>query len=288
MSTIPPLGRLAAAGTFTVKVLGIALLAYAALMFVAQRRVVFAGESREPFRAEAVAPAGVTQVWLDLSFGRVETWFFRAAGASAPTVVFAHGNGELIGDWGDGMEKLRERGVSVLLVEFPGYGFSEGEPSRAALKETFEGAYDWLVASGGVDADRIVSYGRSVGGGPAADLAADRPVAALVLQSTFTSTMALARAAFLPGFLVRDRFDNRRVVSEFQGPVLVMHGIDDDVIPFAHAEGLASAREGLDVTVIQCAHNDCDREWPHIMTLVSDFLVSNGLLDARPDSATGP
>jgi pimeloyl-ACP methyl ester carboxylesterase len=284
MSALSPLGRLAAAATFTVKVLGVALLGYAALMFVMQRRVVFPGVSLEPSRASAIAPAGITQVWLQLSFGRVEAWFFRAAGDGAqPTVVFAHGNAELIDDWQDEMGQLRDAGVNTLLVEFPGYGFSDGAPSRAALTETFNAAYDWLIERTDVDADRIVAYGRSIGGGPAADLAVDRRVSALVLQSTFTSTVAMARAVLLPGFLVRDRFDNRRAITEFDGPVLVMHGIDDDVIPYQHAEGLASARQGLGVTVIDCAHNDCAPEWPHIMKTLTSFLESNGLMSSESD-----
>jgi len=279
MAASPPLGRLAATFGFSVRVVGLGLLGYAALMFVMQRRVVFPGTSRESPRASAAAPAGVTQVWLAASFGRVEAWYFEAFGEGAhPTVVFAHGNGELIDDWQDAMEELRARGVSVLLVEFPGYGFSEGRPSRTSLRETFDAAYEWLVGDASVDASRIVAYGRSVGGGPAADLAMDRPVAALVLQSTFTSTVAMARAMFLPGFLVRDRFDNRRVVTDFPGPVLLMHGIHDDVIPFTHAEGLASAREGLRVDVIECAHNDCASAWPHIMDTLIDFLALHGLM----------
>lgn len=288
MSALSPLGRLAAASTFTVKVVGVALLGYAGLMFVMQRRVVFPGVSLEPARASAIAPPGVTQVWLELSFGRVEAWFLQAAGdGRQPTIVFAHGNAELIDDWADAMGQLRDVGVNSLLVEFPGYGFSDGEPSREALTETFNAAYDWLLARTGVDADRIVAYGRSIGGGPAADLAVDRRVSALVLQSTFTSTVAMARAVLLPGFLVRDRFDNRRAITEFDGPVLVMHGIDDDVIPYQHAEGLASAREGLGVTVIDCAHNDCGPEWPHIMAVLTSFLESNGLLEGQSDRTGG-
>jgi fermentation-respiration switch protein FrsA (DUF1100 family) len=280
MSAAPPLDRLAAAFGFTVRVVGLGLLGYAALMFVLQRRVVFPGTSREPARSAEAAPSGVTQVWLPLSFGRVEAWYFEASGdGTEPTVVFGHGNGELIDDWGDAMAVLRARGVNALLVEFPGYGFSEGKPSRASLRETFDAAYDWLVTDARVDPARIVAYGRSVGGGPVADLAMDRPVAALVLQSTFTSTVAMARAMFLPGFLVRDRFDNRSAVADFPGPVLLMHGIHDDVIPFAHAEGLAGAREGLDIDVIRCAHNDCASEWPHIMATLTGFLRSHGLMD---------
>lgn len=274
------LSRVASLGLFTVKALGLVLLAYATMMFVAQRRLVFPGTTRAPDRAAASAPTGVTQVWLQPSFGRVEAWYFEAD-SSGPAVVFAHGNGELIGDWQDAMEDLRDEGVGALLVEFPGYGFSEGAPSRATIRETFVEAYDWLVGEGGVDPSRIVAYGRSVGGGAAADLAMDRPVGALALQSTFTSTAALARSMLLPGFLVRDRFDNRRAVESFQGPVLVMHGVDDDVIPYRHAEGLASAREDLTVTVIDCAHNDCGPAWPDIVANLTAFLGENGLLGSE-------
>lgn len=267
---------------FAVKVSGLGLLGYAILMFAAQRRLIFPGASRDPDRSAATAPAGVTQVWLEPSFGRVEAWFFETdAEGRAPTVVFAHGNGELIEDWSGEMESLRSKGINALLVEFPGYGFSEGKPSRSAIRETFGAAFDWLVAHEGVDPGGIVAYGRSIGGGAAADLAADRPVAALVLQSTFTSTAEMARAMLLPGFLVRDRFDNRRVVAEFGGPVLLMHGVADDVIPFVHAEGLAGARDGLEVTVLDCAHNDCGSEWSHIADALTAFLDSNGLLGAQ-------
>jgi len=264
---------------FAVKVSGLGLLGYAMLMFVAQRRLVFPGTSRELARATATVPPGVAQVWLEPSLGRVEAWFYEAGeGGLKPTVVFAHGNGELIEDWLEAMERLRAEGINVLLVEFPGYGFSEGKPSREALRETFSAAFDWLVEETDVDAQRIVAYGRSIGGGAAADLARDRPVAALILQSTFTSAAAMAREMLLPGFLVRDRFDNRRAVSAFVGPVLLMHGVDDDVISYAHAQGLASAREGLGVTLIDCAHNDCGSEWPHIVSTLTHFLASNGLL----------
>jgi len=97
-------------------------------------------------------------------------------------------------------------------------------------------------------------------------------VSALVLQSTFSSTGAMARKSFIPGFLVRDRFDNRRAVAEFPGPVLLMHGIRDDVIPFSHAEALAGAREGLEITRLDCAHNDCTPLWPDVVASLKAFL----------------
>jgi len=276
------------AASLTVRIVGVTLLVYALLIFVAQRRIVFPGAQRESPRSAAVAPPGARQVWLDASFGRVEAWFFPSDSvAAAPTVVFAHGNGELIEDWESDMEALSGEGVNALLVEFPGYGHSEGSPTRESIRETFNEAFDWLVEDGQVADDRIVAYGRSIGGGAAADLSLDRPVRALALQSTFTSTAALARRALLPGFLVLDRFDNVRAVAEFEGPVLLMHGVEDDVIPYEHAESLASAREGLEVTQIDCAHNDCDPEWPAIVSSLTAFLRGNGLLDAQPRTLGG-
>lgn len=258
---------------------GLALLVYAALMFVMQRRLAFPGASLQSPRASATAPAGVRQAWLATSYGRVEAWFIGAGVPSAsPTVVFAHGNGELIEDWHSAMEDVAKAGINVLLVEFPGYGHSDGSPSRASIREAFGSAYDWLVAEGGVPHDRIVAYGRSIGGGAATDLALDRPVRALALQSTFSSAARFARELLLPGFLVRDRFDNARAVAEFQGPILLMHGRADEVIEYRHAEILAAARPGLAVTDIACGHNDCADVWPSIVGSLVAFLRTNGLL----------
>lgn len=261
------------------RVLGLALLGYALLIFGVQRWLAFPGTFRDSPRPTASAPEGVTQVWLETSFGPVEAWFFgREGSALAPTILFAHGNGELIEDWESEMRLLAEAGVSALLVEFPGYGHSQGKPSRASLRETFALAFDWLVARDDVDADRIVAFGRSMGGGAAGDLALDRPIRALVLQSTFSTAAAVARESMIPPFLVRDRFDNQRAVADFSGPVLLMHGIEDDVIPYAHAQRLASAREGLEIHTLDCAHNDCAREWPAIVEYLTEFLRVNALL----------
>ena len=262
------------------RVLGLALLGYALLIFGVQRRLVFPGMFRDSPRATASAPEGVTQVWLETSFGQVEAWFFNAEGGiPGPTILFAHGNGELIEDWESEMGRVAKAGVRALLVEFPGYGHSEGRPSRSTIRETFTLAFDWLVGRDDVDADRIVAFGRSIGGGAAGDLSLDRPVRALVLQSTFSSAAAIARESMVPGFLVRDRFDNQRAVADFSGPILLMHGIDDDVIPYSHAETLARTREELEINEIDCAHNDCAREWRTVVEYLTEFLRNNALLE---------
>jgi len=258
----------------------LAIIGYLALIFFVQRRLAFPGTFRDLPRSGPVAPEGVTQIWLETSEGRIEAWYFPSeVSGPGPTAVFAHGNGELIDDWRPEMEILAGAGVGALAVEFPGYGFSDGAPTRASLGETFEAAFDWLAEQEGIDSDRIVSYGRSMGGAAAADLARSRPVSALILQSTFSSATAIARENMVPGFLVRDRFNPRAVVSEFPGPVLLMHGRRDNVIGYHHAEAIASAREGLSVTDIDCAHNDCTPIWPDIVGQVTVFLAEIGLLE---------
>lgn len=262
------------------RVLTLLLVGSGLLVFFVQRWLAFPGALRHPLRAGPVAPAGVEQVWIETSHGRVEAWLFTTeAEGVRPTVVYAHGNGELIDDWRGEMSSLTAEGLNVLAVEFPGYGFSEGKPSRRTIRETFNAAFDRMAARPDVASDRIVAYGRSMGGGAAGDLARDRPVAALVLQSTFSSTMAMARSMLVPGFLVRDRFDNIAALRSFDGPVLLMHGPRDDVIPFSHAERLAATREDLRITTIDCAHNDCARVWPDIRKHLVAFLGEHGIVE---------
>ena len=256
------------------RILLIAFLGYTALLFLLQRPLVFPGAGRNPPPPDRSPPPGTDQLWLAPSFGRVEAWLLPSANPDpGPALIFTHGNGELIDDWVGEMTDLPPAGVTLLLVEYPGYGISEGKPSRTTIRETMQVAYDTLAGHPAVDPDLIVPWGRSLGGGAAGDLALDRPVAALILQSTFSSTARMAWEAFYaPGFLVRDRWNNLRALEEFDGPVLLMHGRTDEVVPFSHALTLAGAREELEVTEIPCGHNDCHPAWPRIQALVLEFL----------------
>ncbi len=268
-----------------VRILVMAYLGYVALLFVLQRGLLFPGTRLAPLHALDSVPRGVEQVWLGASFGRVEAWFFDGSnGAPAATLVFAHGNGELIGHWRTEMQEFADRGVNVLLVEFPGYGHSEGRPTRATLRETFTRAYDWLIERPQVDPARVVAWGRSVGGGVAGDLALSRPVKALILQSTFSSIATMAWRNFrAPGFLLRDRYDVARAVEMFDGPVLLMHGTRDEVIPYSHAERIAAVREGLEVIAIDCGHNDCAPYWGEISERIVRFIETS-----VPEEPSGP
>jgi fermentation-respiration switch protein FrsA (DUF1100 family) len=264
--------------------LALGALAYAGWLR-AERAIVFPGSA-------ALAPPGTVEraggrsVWLDHSAGRTEAWWLpaRAATAAGPALLYAHGNGELIDHWVGAFETLRNAGLPVLLVEYPGYGRSGGTPSQASVGAAMRAAYDWLAAQPGVDPGRVVGYGRSLGGGAVCQLARERGLAALVLESTFTSVRTLAQGFGLPAFLVRDPFDNLAVVRAFAGPILLLHGERDEVIPVAEAEVLrGAAREG-ELHRFPCGHNDC----PRPDALVQRFLAAHGLLGPGPGTPSRP
>jgi fermentation-respiration switch protein FrsA (DUF1100 family) len=164
--------------------------------------------------------------------------------------------------------------VAVLLVEYPGYGRSSGTPSERSLTATVEAAFDWARREPTVDAGRIIAYGRSVGGGAATALAGKRPVAAMILESTFTSVSVFARRFGALGLLVRDRFDNVAAVRRFTRPLLILHGEHDDVIPVAHGRALHAAQSASELYLMSCGHNDCERPW-HV---IERFLTRHRLL----------
>jgi len=253
------------------------VVGYWSLLFLAQRAMLFPapGLASAPPR-----PADAEQVWLSIASGRTEAWFLRPASPTAgpsPLIVFTHGNGELIDFWPEAFDEPRRWGVAVLLVEFPGYGRSAGQASETTITQAVVAAYDWARARPDVDPGRIVAYGRSVGGGAACQLAARRPVAALVLESTFTSVRAFARGFGAPGFLVRDPFDNLAVVREYRGPLLLLHGSHDEIIGPSHSQALAAAASQAELHLLPCGHNDCPREWP----LIHAFLERHGLLPTQ-------
>ena len=182
----------------------VAYLAYGAFFFLMQRKITYVGVQ---LRAAGPVPdsvPGFERIWLGAPEVKAEAWYLPALRDSttvrSPALIFTHGNGELIDHWPLALEPLRRMGVSLLLVEYPGYGRSEGVPNETTIVHTVVDAYDWLAARDDVDGDRIVAMGRSLGGGPAAALTGLRPVAALVLESTFTSVAALAWQVYhLPG-----------------------------------------------------------------------------------------
>jgi fermentation-respiration switch protein FrsA (DUF1100 family) len=232
------------------------------MLFLMQRHILFPRHLVATDHAAIKDISGVEKIWLNTTSGNIETWFMpaitdRGANFPAPALIFAHGNAELI-DYGiEELKAFTHLGVNVLLVEYPGYGRSEGKPSQKSITEVLVTAYDTLITRKDVNPSKIIFYGRSIGGGAICALAAKRVPAALILMSTFTSVRSYALKHLVPGFLIRDPFDNLAVVASYAGPVLIIHGKQDELIPYKHGLTLYRAAKNGKLISYECGHNDC-------------------------------
>lgn len=182
--------------------------------------------------------SGAGYVKLPLRSGREITALYLENPEARHTILYSYGNGEDLGRVRPVLEQLRNRGFAVMAYDYPGYGTSEGRPSEQGCYEAIAAAFSYLVILRETDPRRIILYGRSLGGGPSYALAAQKPVAGLITEGTFTSTFrVITRRQILPW----DVFDNLAVADRIACPVLVIHGTADRTVPFAHAEALYNA-----------------------------------------------
>jgi len=258
-------------------------LIYAGFLFVFQRHILFPRYQIPPSPSPAEDNPRFEQIWVKTGFGNVEAWLLPArnqgSADAAPLLVFAHGNAERIDFWLDEFEDFTALGMAVLLVEYPGYGRSDGDPSQQTITETFVAAYDQVTPRVSVDASRVILMGRSLGGGAVCALGAERPCAAVILMSTFTSVKAFAKRFLVPSALVRDPFDNLAFVKTCDKPILVVHGQNDELIPLRHGRALFQAAKHGQMHTYSCQHNDCPPSWDRFCQDVVSFLTGAGLIE---------
>ena len=247
-----------------VTIIGVAGAAWVALslyVYFMQERVVFLPHL--PGRALEVMPDAYgldyADVYLDTSDGvRVHGWYVSTDNP-AGTVLFLHGNAGNISHRIDSIAIFIELGFDVLIIDYRGYGQSEGTIGEAGAYRDAEAAYRYLVQDRAIDASRIVIFGRSLGGAVAAQLAATNAAGALIVESSFTSAadMAAELYPFLPvRLLLRLDFPVVEHVAAVNMPVLVVHARDDEIIPFAMGEQLfAAAPEPKSFLALDGDHN---------------------------------
>jgi hypothetical protein len=189
---------------------------------------------------------------------RLFGWWIRGEGRRA--VLFFHGNAGNAADRLERAKILHDRfGLDVFLVDYRGYGRSEGSPSEAGLRRDARAIYE-AARSRGFPPERIMAFGESLGSAVAAGLAAERSCGAVVLETPFLSIRAMARRhyPFVPGFLVRTRFDNAEAIAAVAAPKLFLVAGRDEVVPPEQGLRLhALAPEPKTLFVIPGAgHND--------------------------------
>lgn len=260
-------------------------IVWCAVLYFYQDYMLFPADlAPQPFALEKYDPSTVV-IKRQIDAGEVVAWYIpplpRFRDKPAPLLVFCHGNAEIIDYQPHIVNGYQKLGFALLMPEYRGYGRSAGKPSERGIVEDAVFFFDEALKQPDVDAGRIVLHGRSMGGGVAAGIAAQRKPAALVLESSFVSVVAMARRYFAPWFLAKNPFRVDRVVSSLDVPVLVMHGTQDEIIPVSHGRKLRDIGRRVTYHEYPCGHNDFpgdeneERYWQD----VEQFLHAAGVLD---------
>ncbi len=244
---------------YVVGVLLLAYLGWAVVLYLMQPRFLYRPVRDVVYTPEELGLDYENVVFKSKDGVALNGWWVPAAN-SRFTVLFCHGNGGNIIHRLDSINVLNELGLSCFIFDYRGYGSSEGKPSEEGTYLDVLAAYEWLTESKKIRAERIIVFGRSLGGSIAAQLAAKVRPRGLVLESCFTSYADMG-ARFYPYMPVRRfaRFGYRTVdyVKQIHCPVLLVHSRNDDVIPFEFGlELYDAAKEPKEFIEIRGGHND--------------------------------
>ena len=183
-------------------------------------------------------------VWIQTDDGvRIHGWLTKLASPLA-TLLFFHGNAGNISHRVDNLRLLHGAGIRTLIIDYRGFGRSEGEISEQGLYLDALAAYKALCARPDVPEGSVAVFGRSLGGAVAVDLATKVGPAALIAESTFTSVRDMVAHIFpiLPiGSLLRTKYDSLAKIGSIRAPVLFVHGTRDELVPFGLGQKLFEA-----------------------------------------------
>jgi len=233
-----------------------------AVLFARQRAMLF---PIPPVGRTAPAAAGLPEaeehVLTSADGEKVIVWHVPAK-PGHKVVLYFHGNGDFLAGVVGRFKALTSDGTGLVALSYRGYAGSSGSPSERGLLLDAEAAYAFTTAR--YDADRIVAWGFSLGSGVATAIAADHPVAKLILEAPYTSIVDVAAALFKfapVSLLVLDQFHSDRRIGKVTVPLLIMHGAKDPAISITFGERLfALAHEPKQfVRFPEGGHNDLDR-----------------------------
>ena len=190
---------------------------------------------------------------------RIQGWFVPAREAKG-VLLFFHGNAGNISHRLDSLAIFHRLGLSTLIIDYRGYGESEGRISEQGTYLDAQASWRYLTETKGIDPKEIVIFGRSLGGAVAAELAARTRPAGLIMESVFSSVPDMA-AGIYPLFpvrlLARYEYDVKNAVRRITCPVLVIHSPDDEIIPFANGlKVYQAAGEPKTFLEIRGSHNE--------------------------------
>lgn len=176
------------------------------------------------------------------------------------TVLFFHGNAGNISHRLESIEIFHRLGLNVFIIDYRGYGQSEGKTTEQGTYQDAEAAWKYLHDVQGISGQQIIIFGRSLGASIAARLASKHAPAALIIESGFTSVPAMGQRLypFLPiHWVTHFKYDTRQYVKRISCPVMVAHSKNDEIIPYDEGrEIFAAAPENKQFLALRGGHND--------------------------------
>ncbi|MDB9822811.1 alpha/beta hydrolase [Deltaproteobacteria bacterium] len=191
---------------------------------------------------------------------KLHGWFFPLKG-EYPVILFCHGNAGNISHRLDNIRLLTERNLQVFIFDYRGYGKSSGSPSEKGIYMDGRAAYDYLADKEHIPPEKIVLFGRSLGGSVAIDLALNRDAGSIIVESAFVSTKDMAKTMFLfnmLSFVLPRNYNNLEKISKISIPKLIIHSEDDEIVPFSMGKKLfeASREPKYFFSIKGAGHND--------------------------------
>ena len=221
-------------------------------------------EIYHPDKRMYITPREINIPYDEVNFkaedGQIINGWFIPADKSETVILYCNGRNGNICDQLARIKFFHGMGVNLMMFDYRGYGNNSGKPSEEGFYKDARGAYDYLVSRGGIDKDKIIVFGESLGAAVAAELCLKRKAEALVLESPIVS-LAIEKQIlypFLPTeFLLFEKFDTLVKIKNIHIPKLIVHGIDDEMVPFKEALQLYYASpQPRQFLPFNGAHND--------------------------------
>lgn len=225
-------------------------LASFALFFVQRQLIFFPCHTIEATPTDYGLP--YESVWISVTNKEmIHGWWLPAQQADAPVLLYLHGNrGNMSANLAR-VKRLYAMGVSLFLIDYRGYGLSEGPfPSEQRVYDDAETAWNYLVQQRNIPPEQIYVFGHSLGGAIAIELATRKPeIPKLVIEGSFTSILDMATYnrtfRWLPvQWLLNQRFQSKEKLSTINASILFIHGMADPVVPAEMSQQLYEAAQG--------------------------------------------
>jgi len=253
------------------KIALIVAVGFPLLMYFAQDSLIFHPQRLDEGRRTALAQGrGVESLFIHGADGvRLHAWHVKGD----PLIIYFGGNAEEV-SWMLDDAARRVPGAGWLLVDYRGYGSSEGSPSEKALVADALAWFDKVSS----ESKTVYAFGRSLGSGVAVQLASERPVAGLILVAPFDSLVEVGKRhyPFLPvNWMLKHRFDSAALAPKMKTPLLCIVASHDDIVPAVHAKRLYDAWGGPKrwVGLEGAGHNSTDdaiNYWPSIQRFLTE------------------